>query len=162
MIITFIAYLSWLFRTSLVYGVDGPYYLLQIKSILKSGFMKYPDPPLFFYLSALASFLTGDIILGFKLTLALLLTLASLPLALTIEFITKSRLAMFVGYIAFSYSAYTFRLAGDLVKNACGLLFVFLCMFFIVRCLSKPNYRDSILAAISLCLVGLTHILDFL
>ena len=161
-IVTLMAYLSWLFKTNLVYGIDGPYYLLQIKSILKSGSMKYPDPPLFFYLSALASYLVGDIILGFKLTLALMLALAGIPLALTIELITKSRIAMFVSYIAFSYSAYTFRLAGDLVKNTCGLLFVFLCIFFIVKCLFKPNYRGSILAAISLCLVGLTHILDFL
>ncbi|MCD6488920.1 MAG: hypothetical protein J7K21_06845, partial [Desulfurococcales archaeon] len=35
---------------NLVYGIDGPYYIIQYYSIAYTGAIKYPDPPLAFYI----------------------------------------------------------------------------------------------------------------
>ncbi|MCD6340557.1 MAG: hypothetical protein J7L51_01215 [Desulfurococcales archaeon] len=37
------------FTAPLLYGIDGPYYYIQVSSILMSGRLKYLDPPLFLH-----------------------------------------------------------------------------------------------------------------
>ncbi len=49
------------FSSPLLYGIDGPYYYIQISSILNSGVPKYPDPPLSFYILTAFSIILGDI-----------------------------------------------------------------------------------------------------
>lgn len=48
-IVSLIYYVAYEFRFPLVYGIDGPYYLIQIEHIEKTGTMYYGDPPLTFY-----------------------------------------------------------------------------------------------------------------
>lgn len=48
----FVFYL-WVFvRNPLIPGIDGPYYLIQVRSLLQTGKLVYGDPPLTFYLLA--------------------------------------------------------------------------------------------------------------
>ena len=42
-------------RYPLIYGVDGPYYLIQVRGLLEEGRLLYGDPPLAFILFALTS-----------------------------------------------------------------------------------------------------------
>ncbi|RLF12882.1 MAG: hypothetical protein DRJ62_01505 [Thermoprotei archaeon] len=155
-------YLKWLFSTSLMYGIDGPYYLLQVKNILATGFMKYPDPPLLFYVMALVSYAAGDVVVGVKVTIAVFVALAGVPMALLVSRVTGSKIGTIASYAVFSYSPFLFRLVGDLIKNACGLLFTLFCLYFLARSMSKPSFKDSLISSAFLLLTGLTHILDFL
>lgn len=59
-------YLCIFSRNHLVPMVDGPYYLIQIKSILTTGSLVYGAPPLTFYLLSIFSFLSGDVTSGLK------------------------------------------------------------------------------------------------
>ncbi len=50
--IGFAFYLEILTRHPLMYGIDGPYYLVQVRSLLEAGRLEYGDPPLSFVLNA--------------------------------------------------------------------------------------------------------------
>jgi hypothetical protein len=50
-----------------MYGIDGAYYLIQVERILSTGMMKYPDPPLSFYLFSALTLLVENDTLAVKL-----------------------------------------------------------------------------------------------
>ena len=57
--IGFAFYLEILTRHPLMYGIDGPYYLVQVRSLLEAGRLEYGDPPLSFVLFAIFSTIFG-------------------------------------------------------------------------------------------------------
>ena len=65
------------FSTPLLYGIDGPYYYIQVSSILASAQMKYLDPPLSFYIPKAYSILLGDVIAGIKVGSVIMTLLAT-------------------------------------------------------------------------------------
>lgn len=66
-VLSFTIYMSKEISSPLLFGIDGPYYYIQVSSILSNGCMKYPDPPLAFYILTLFALITHDIILGIKI-----------------------------------------------------------------------------------------------
>jgi len=70
--IGFAFYLEILTRHPLMYGIDGPYYLVQVRSLLETGRLEYGDPPLPFVLFAIFSIIFGgDLALGIKVCVAI-------------------------------------------------------------------------------------------
>ena len=72
-------YLCIFSRNHLVPMVDGPYYLIQIKSILTTGSLVYGAPPLTFYLLSIFSFLSGDVTSGLKVGVSFFCALSTIP-----------------------------------------------------------------------------------
>ena len=70
--------------------IDGPYYLIQVRGILTTGGIIYGDPPLTFYLLALFSLISGDIMLGVKVGAALLSALSLIPAYFLIKRVGRS------------------------------------------------------------------------
>lgn len=52
-------YLYILTRHPLIYGIDGPYYLIQVRSLLESWHLEYGDPPLAFFIFTFFTLLSG-------------------------------------------------------------------------------------------------------
>ena len=89
----FVFYL-WIFlRNQLVPMIDGPYYLIQVRSLLSMGVLVYGDPPLTFYLLSLFSVLLGDIGLGVKVGAAFFSALSTIPAYFLMKRVGKSVLA---------------------------------------------------------------------
>ncbi|MDK2464303.1 MAG: glycosyltransferase family 39 protein [Candidatus Korarchaeota archaeon] len=153
------ALLSW----DLMPGVDGPYYLIQVRSILSGGGMVYGDPPLLFYLAAAACRLVGDLRLGVSLTVATMCGLSAAPSYALVKRLTGSRVAGAASALALSLSPQMFRMAGDLMKNASGILFVVLTMYWLHSALACGEnwWRSALLSSLASYLAFLTHSLDF-
>ena len=66
-------YLWFYFRVQLMPMIDGPYYLIQVQSLLKTGTLVYGDPPLTFYLLTVTTLIYGDIMVGVKVGVAFFL-----------------------------------------------------------------------------------------
>ena len=99
----------------IVYGIDGPYYLIQLKHLASEGVIKYPDPPLTYYLLLPFYLLSADKNLGLKTAIAFYGGLTSLLLYMSFR-----RIGNFSGLTAaltFVISPYTLRLANDFFKN---------------------------------------------
>ncbi|MFQ6134891.1 MAG: glycosyltransferase family 39 protein [Nitrososphaerales archaeon] len=142
-------------------GIDGPYYLIQVRSILETGVLTHDDPPLTFYLFALFSKLVGDVYDGVIIGVSFLASLSALPIYLLMRKVTGRKLPAIASIIFFLYSAYHVRLVADLMKNAVGILFLAGFIYYLHDIAFKGRSKRNITLCITLLtLTTLTHILD--
>ena len=155
-------YLWFLMREPLVYGIDGPYYLIQVRAIERTGGLKYGDPPLAFYVFyALSILLDGNRTLGVKLgtalSAALLVSLAYCLLRL--EF--RRREAPAVGALAMAFSPHLLRLSCDFLKNLMGSTFLMASLCLLALSAREGSVKLALASSAFLLLSGLTHSLAF-
>jgi len=161
--IGFVFYLWVLTRHPLIYGIDGPYYLIQVRNLLETGHLAYGDPPLSFTFFAFFTIMFGgDLTLGIRVGVAFFGALSAIPLYFWVKKITLSQLSRVVAMLVCIFSALHLRLLNDLLKNAVGGFFL-LCFAYYLHTLvtESPNKKYLFLAATSLILTAATHILDF-
>jgi len=113
-------YLAKEFTTPLLYGIDGPYYYIQVSHLLTEGFLKYSDPPLSFYILAAFSVMLKDVVSGVKVGSAFITLLTVYPIFFLVKYITKSRISAFLSALTFSLSPLLVRMCFDLIKNSMG------------------------------------------
>jgi len=142
--------------------IDGPYYLIQVRSLLTTGGLVYGDPPLTFYLLSLFSVLLGDITLGVKVGVAFFSALSTIPAYFLMKKVGKSVLAGLIAMLLVVFSAPYIRMLTDFMKNAVGVCWLFAFIYYL-HDLAFTGIRKSSLALATffLVLTGLTHILDF-
>lgn len=162
-VLAFSAYFKLLIDCPLLPGIDGPYYVVQVVHIMKTGSLKYPDPPLTFYIMYIFTLLCGDVFLGVKLAVSVLTALSLIPLFFVVTYVTNSRSIAALSSIVYSLSFYILRMMSDFMKNSIGLLWLntglLTLVCFMNRRLSKRQFVITYLAV--LFLTGVTHILDF-
>ncbi len=148
------------FSTPLLYGIDGPYYYIQVSSIINNGHLKYPDPPLAFYILTGFSVLLNDIFVGIKVGSIIVTLLALYAIYYLVKKITNP-IGGLTACLIYAFSPALIRLSLDLMKNAMGLTFLSFTLLFSYLALKKQNLRFSILSSVFAILTGLIHILDF-
>ncbi len=144
-------------RYPIVYGIDGPYYLIQLRHILLEGVMKYPDPPLTYYLLLPFYLLSENGNLGLKVAVAFYGGLTSLILYLS--FRKMGELSGLTAALTFIISPYTLRLANDFLKNYVSLLFIASFIYVIVK--EKDGRRVIIFSSLSAIAAALSHVLTY-
>jgi len=157
------AFYLWIFlRNPLVPMIDGPYYLIQVRSLLTTGRLVYGDPPLTFYLLSLFSLLLGNITLGVKVGASFFSALSTIPVYFLAKKVGKSAFAGFIAMLLVVFSAQYIRMLTDFMKNAVGVCWLFAFLYYL-HDLAFTGIRKSSLALATffLVLTGLTHILDF-
>ena len=161
-LLAFTIYFSIFRRNLLITGVDGPYYLIQVQSLLGNGVLVYGDPPLAFYLFAFFSLLVGDMTLGIELAVSLFCALSTIPVYFLIRRVTGKVYGGYFAMLLMIFSATFIRMMSDFMKNAVGILFLNLFIYSLYNLtLSEKGYKTTILAITFLLLNGFTHILDF-
>jgi len=159
----FVFYLWILTRHPLMYGIDGPYYLIQVRSLLETGKLVYGDPPLSFLLFTFSTLVVGgDITLGVRIGVAFISALSAVPLYFLVTRITHLELAGYAAMLASFFSAPHIRMMNDLLKNAIGVCFLLFFVYYLHNlAFGEQKRRNLILALFFLLLTGATHILDF-
>ncbi|VVB73782.1 Dolichyl-phosphate-mannose-protein mannosyltransferase [uncultured archaeon] len=152
----------WIFsRDALIPMVDGPYYLIQVRSILATGGLAYGAPPLPFYLLSAFAFLLGDITLGVKVGVSFFCALSAIPAYLLMRRVGKSRSAGILAMLLVIFSAPYVRMLADFMKNAVGVFFLFMFIYYLHELASSWHRRRSLaLASLFLVLTGMSHSLD--
>ena len=157
-------YLYILTRHLLIYGIDGPYYLVQVEHLLKNGSLKHGDPPLAFLIFAFFTLvLNGNTTLGIRVGLALVSALSAIPAYFYVKKVSNSQLCGYVAMLVCVFAAPHVRLLNDLLKNAVGILFL-LCFVYYLHLISiegEHSKKNLLFAAVFLVLTGATHVLDF-
>ena len=144
-------------RYPIVYGIDGPYYLIQLRHILLEGAMRYPDPPLTYYLLLPFYFLSEDKNLGLKLAVAFYGGLTSLILYLS--FRKMGDLSGLTAALTFIISPYTLRLANDFLKNYVSLLFIAVFIYVLIK--ERDERKVVIFSSLSAIAAALSHVLTY-
>ncbi|RLF24245.1 MAG: hypothetical protein DRN15_03780 [Thermoprotei archaeon] len=156
----FCIYMLKQFSSPLLYGINGPYYYIQVKSLFVRGSLKYFDPPLAFYILAGFSAMIGDLVSGIKVG-SVLITLLGMYAMYYMMRNYSSILEGLMATASYALLSELIRLSFDLIKNAMGLTFLSFMMLFCYLALKKSSLWYSILASVFVLMTGLTHILDF-
>lgn len=159
---SFIFYYWLLTKDPIITGMDGPYYLIQVEALLRGGEMAYGDPPLIFYLSAALARAVGDVRLGVCLAVSLMVSLSAIPSYLLLRNVCKmGSIPASAGAIALTFSPQLVRMSGDLMKNASGIFFLLLSLYYTDKSAHEEGWLSPLLAALAGYLAFLTHSLDF-
>lgn len=160
---SFVFYLLILTTSPLIYGIDGPYYLIQVRSLLETGQLHYGDPPLAFFLFTFFTILLGgDMTLGVKAGVALFSSFSAVPLYFLVKCVSKNQSAGYVAMIVGIFSAPHIRLMNDLLKNAVGACFLLFFVYYLQEVWhSGQSWKNLFLTIFFLVLTGATHVLDF-
>lgn len=146
-------------RYPILYGIDGPYYLIQLRHLVSEGVIKYPDPPLTYYMLLPFYLLSADPNFGIKVGVSFYAALTALMFYAVFGRAFKSDAAGLVAGALYTASPFAMRLAMDFIKNFIGIFFIAL---FLYAALSTRDYRAAVAAAaVSTIGSALSHVLDF-
>ncbi len=161
---------SVLFSTSLMPGMNGAYYLVQVRAVIEKGHLAEHDMPLIFWLQAGLALviraigrlgLEPAIVLASKLFDSVVPALAAVPAFLLAVRWPGSKHSIWTGIAAgvlAVLSSGPLSMIGNFQKNAFGMVLVLWCAFFLQQRLSRKSWRYLTLAGVFLGLVGITHI----
>lgn len=159
----FIIYLFVQSLSQLPYGIDGPFYVVESKSIISTGYPHYPDNPIALYIIALLSTITG-FYGSVKLFLVIVPSLTVLPLYYLSMRITRRR-TYSVLIVLFTYvlSPYTVRLSLEFAKNILGNLLLATAFYYmyVVIVEGGTSKRNLIVLLLLIVLLASTHILVY-
>lgn len=154
---------------------DGPYYPLQVRSLIENFKLGYPDVPLIFILEAilakilyLVNFASLDecIVASIRILDAILPPLAAIPAFLIGREVQvphiKSKLLAYilVGFAILNITT-VYILSQSLHKNALAVIWIFFYLYFILRMIKYSTKKDFRNALLVLTLCALTHFGSF-
>jgi hypothetical protein len=156
------------FSHDLIIGIDGGYYPLQVRNILKTGWLSFNDVPLYFYFCAfivkIISFfgfaITDETIISvIRIVDSTVLPLLAIPL---FKMVTRKEhpvaISAAMAILSFAVLSFTpFIILGDLQKNAFAIPLVFIFILFFEDYLINPVNRKIITVVISLAIIALSH-----
>lgn len=143
-------------RSGAPLGVDGYFYLVQTRSLLETGALHYPAPPLTFWLSGLLATLCG-VAPAVQGVAAIIPTLGALPLAAIVHRATGDRLAACLSGCYFALSSGGFYLSFEFIKNGVGLTVALTYLLALVATVERPSLGRALLAAALLAASLATH-----
>ncbi|MGZ7160114.1 MAG: hypothetical protein ACXVHR_06555, partial [Methanobacterium sp.] len=130
-IFSFILNMYVLTRYNISYGRDGPFYDLQILSIIQTGFPASNDPPLVYYLLTPFVLFSGNSFLGIKIGMALMGSLMVFPAYFLTQIFSKklkveSKVPALLSAFLITINPFYFQMIGDFMQNLIGALFLLL------------------------------------
>ena len=120
------------FQTPYMSGVDGAYYIFQVRNLVQTGVMSETAPPVVFYTLAAFSFFANDLTMGVKIGQALFPSLMILTTFMLVKYLTNNDYAT-IG-ITLVTTLVAAGIAGALgaLKNSAAMAFApFFFIFFL-------------------------------
>jgi len=153
----------WIFtEIPLTESPDGPYYLIQVKSLIENHCLKHEDPPLALLLFALSNVLLGDATLGIELTVAFFSAISAVPFYFWVKSSIRDKYGAFAAMLLFIFLGHHTRLITIFYKNAVGIFFLVLFLYYFTKMGTEgTTLKNTLFASLFLILTGATHILDF-
>ena len=156
-IIAAIAYKLSLTATSLLPGLDGAYYWVQVRSLLENTSLAFSDLPLVFWVQALLASVFGDIQLAVRFSDALLPALSAIPIFLMARRYPVTLLpTLSIAFVLF-HPVQLYLFTGDFIKNEATIPAVFFLSWIFLswdELGKKFRYMNS---SIALSVIALSH-----
>ncbi len=164
-IFSFILDMYVLTRYNLSYGMDGPFYDLQVLNILKTGLPASNDPPLVYYILTPFVLVSGNSFFGIKIGMALIGSLMAFPAFLLTEMFSEkisieSKIPALLSAFLITVNIFYFQLIGDFMQNLVGVFFLLFLIYFAVKWMqNQGEWKKYGILAIAILLCNIfTHI----
>ncbi len=163
---------SVIFRNELIPAVNGAYYLVQARSILRTGWLGLPDFPLLFYIHALLGkilsfFMPLDeaLLMGVRFADTVFPAMCAIPIfffSRAFESDGKTSrncilATLLVGLLAVGYGS-LLRMIGDFQKNSFALPLFLFYSFYLYASFRNPQGKNYFLSCLFFVLICLTHL----
>lgn len=135
----FLIRLYFITRSPLIYGDDGPYYLIYTDKVMHG--VETPFQSLIFYIFAFFAYIFGDITLGIKFVVSLLSALMVIPIFFLAYHITQDRRAAQFAALLAMLSSFNYNIMTQTLKEVGGLLLSVVLIYFVTVTLEKPFKR---------------------
>jgi hypothetical protein len=162
---SFILDLWVLTRYNLSYGIDGPFYDIQVLNIIKTGFPNWNYPPIAYYLLTPFVILAKNSFLCIKIGMSFLGSLMVFPTYFLSQIITKdfkvgNKIIPLLSAFLITINPLYFSMIGNLMKNLIGILFLMTFSYFIIKWFENivDWKKYGVLTTIFLLINMLTHI----
>ncbi len=136
-------------------GVDGPYYWVQVRSLLSGNGLAFDDLPLVFWMQALISYLVGNIELGVRISDAVLPALSALPIYALLKTTRQQWIPAFAILVVLLHPVQLFFFTGDFIKNAAAIPVLFFIGLLLFKWDQKP--RRAWVVLLMMIVVGFSH-----
>ena len=158
------------FQTSLIPGINGGYFPVQIRSILENGKMAISDVPIVFFFNAfivkLFSLFVSDSEINnltinvVKIVGAIAIPILLIPLYNIAQKINDKKISKLfefslVAFIVLSFSPLEF--SSESMKNAFGLFFMTYFIYNYLNYIQEKSRRHLLLTLLSLMTIAITH-----
>lgn len=149
-------------RTYALPSIDGPYYYIQVNSILRTGLIEYADPPLTFYVFTAFALAIGNVTTGVLVGSAVFAGLASVAAYLLVKHIFKRQIPAVAAGLVTALAAEHISMSVNTMKNGFGVVFIIGVIFFLQRCLDLEKHSKWNIAGAVGCFVLtlFSHVLD--
>lgn len=149
-------------HTFVIPSIDGPFYYIQVNSILHTGSLVYQDPPLTFYVFTLFTLAASNTVVGVMVGSATFAAAASVAVYLLFKQMFKSNVPAIAAAVVCAISAEHIAMAANVMKNSFGIVFIVGSIFFLQRLLDadKPAKWNLVGAVVFFLLAMFTHVLD--
>jgi hypothetical protein len=158
------------FSSNMAPGLDGMYYPLQVRCLLEKGTLGFNDMPFVFWLEALMAkaillisnySIDSAVIIGCKLINVIVPSLIVVPVFFFSKSISNNKIKPLYLAIVLALSVLNptvFVLFSiDFHKNAIGMLFIFIVLYYTWLYLSEKKIKSLVICAFTTILTLLTH-----
>lgn len=149
-------------RTYTLPSIDGPYYYIQVNSILRTGLIEYADPPLTFYTFTAFALAIGNVTTGVLIGSVVFAGAASVAAYLLVKHVFKEQIPAIAAGLVTALAAEHISMSVNTMKNGFGVVFIIGVIFFLQRSLDLEKHSKWNIAGAIGCfiLTLLTHVLD--
>ncbi|MEM3431570.1 MAG: hypothetical protein QW783_03440 [Candidatus Micrarchaeia archaeon] len=157
-IISFLLRLFFITQSPLIYGDDGPYYLIHTENTLNGT--EYNFESIIFYFFSLFAIIFNDLTLGIKIAASLLSAAIVVPIFLIVHHITKDKDSAFIAALLATMSPINYNILAQTLKEVGGLLIGTTLIYFVLKSFDgKTKSRQNIsLIFILTILLNLIHL----
>lgn len=160
--LTFVFYLWALTHYAISYGIDGPFYDIQVRNVLTTGFPVTNDPPLVYYYMAVFAIVFGTA-LGIKISMAVIAAATSVVLYYFIyrTVVNRTPQAEFLsmsGAVLVSFNPFALRMVEDFMQNYFGVFFYLIFLLTATSAFAAPSTKRVTIAAVMFLLALGSHL----
>src|SRR6185369_16654934 len=137
-------------------GVDGYYYVVQVRALLETGHLNYPAAPLAFVWLLPFAKLAGTVT-GVKLGAAAGTALAVFPAYALGRRVSGSRAAALVGAALVATSIGSQFLAAEFLKQGLGLTLALTALAALAATLARPGVARAVITVLCVVATALVH-----
>jgi len=158
------------FQSSIITGINGGYYPVQVRNILEQGHLAMNDMPLIFYINALfvkvltfvfpSQSIEYLIILGIKILGALSIPLLVIPLYKLINNYLEFELPKSFEYIIVAFALFSFSplyLSAEMMKNAYAIVGFTYVLYLFLKFFEDKSAKHGLLILLVLFFIAFTH-----
>jgi hypothetical protein len=136
-------------------GVDGYYYVLQVKQLLNTGHLYFSSPtPIAVYFMSVIGFLVGDSVLAAKIAAVFFQAVLCAGVFALLTTVGCSRWLGLVGAALTAFAGLHFHLISEFINNLAGIAFIVLCGWCVSKTI-KTRARRWIALALSFFLLAM-------